>query len=154
MSNTVKYLFLAIMLFTFSGCAIGCSSNSTLSTTSTNINGTGLISATNAAIQTYADPEAVIILQGLSADNLAKYTQYGDSEFKASTTKTVLDEYSNEITTTYGTYVSVEFQSAEQQQDYILVYFTAYFSKGNFIVQLAFDTNHKVDDVSYMISGS
>jgi hypothetical protein len=66
----------------------------------------------------------------------------------------VLDEYSNEITTTYGTYVSVEFQSAEQQQDYILVYFTAYFSKGNFIVQLAFDTNHKVDDVSYMISGS
>jgi len=44
------------------------------------------------SVRAYADPATEMTLQGLSENDLAKYIQYGNSEFKAAVTQEILDE--------------------------------------------------------------
>lgn len=151
MKKIIPFMFLSVVLLT-SFTLASCNSGSTSALKTINSAITNTISATDTAILLYANPETETTLQGLSQDNLTKYIQYGDSAFKASLTQAALDATTNTIASEYGTYVSKEFQSSDQQQGYTLVYYTAIFTKGNFTVQMVFDAKHQVEDVSYMLS--
>ena len=97
-----------------------------------------------AAIRAYADPATRTTLEGLSEDNLAKYTQYGDAQFKAAVTQALLDQVSAQINTQIGTFVSVTFSSTEKQDQYIIVHYKAKYSKGDAGVRMVFDKDHLV----------
>jgi hypothetical protein len=96
------------------------------------------------AVRAYADDETVTTLQGLSEDNLAKYVQYGNAEFKAALTQAVLDKSSSQITSQFGTFESISFLSAGYQGGYIIVHYRATFSKGKAGIRMVFDTDHLV----------
>ena len=113
----------------------GCNSGSTTSKT---------ISSADSAILVYADPATEITLQGLSEDNLAKYTQYGAPEFKAALTQDILDKTSSQLKGQIGTYVSKEFLSTEQQGGYTIVHYRAKYTKSSVGIKMVFDQNHQV----------
>jgi hypothetical protein len=127
-------VFLVISLALIAG-AVGCSSGSTSTTTT---------SDPNAAVKAYADPAAELILQGLSEDNLAKYVQNGEDQFKAAVTQAVLDSVAKPLKAQYGDYVSKSFLSVSQAQGYTIVIYNAKFSKGTLKVQISFDADQKV----------
>ena len=97
MKKTAWFFFLSIISLTLiSAVVVGCKSSSTTSKTT---------SAADQAILTYADPATETTLQGLSEDNLAKYTLYASAEFKAALTKIILDKTANNLKSQIGTYV-------------------------------------------------
>jgi hypothetical protein len=65
MKKLAQFLFLSIISLTAIAVAVGCKSSPTTSKT---------ISAADQAILTYADSATETTMQGLSEDNLAKYT--------------------------------------------------------------------------------
>ena len=67
------------------------------------------------ALRAYADPATQTTLQGLSEDNLAKYTQNGNTQFKAAVTQDLLDKVSAQINSQLGTFVSATFSGTEKQ---------------------------------------
>jgi hypothetical protein len=83
-------------------------------------------------------------LKGLSENNLAKYTQYGNAEFKAAVTQEILDPVASQINSQLGAYQSKEFLRTEEQQGYIIVHYKAKYAKGEVGVRMVFDTNHLV----------
>ena len=95
-------------------------------------------------VRAYADPATEITLQGLSENNLAKYTQYGNSEFKASVTQEILDEAATQISGQLGAYESKEFLRIEEQGGYILVHYKATYEKGEVGIRMVFDEDHLV----------
>ena len=97
-----------------------------------------------AALRAYADPATQTTLQGLSEDNLAKYTQSGNTQFKAAVTQDLLDKVSAQINSQLGTFVSATFSSTEKQDQYIIVHYKAKYSKGDVGVRMVFDQDHKV----------
>lgn len=97
-----------------------------------------------AALRAYADPATQTTLQGLSEDNLAKYTQNGNTQFKAAVTQDLLDKVSAQINSQLGTFVSATFSSTEKQDQYIIVHYKAKYSKGDVGVRMVFDQDHKV----------
>jgi len=123
-------LFL-IMLLTLVGGVIGCKSGP--STT-----------PEEDAILAYADPATETTLQGLSEDNLAKYTQYGNAGFKAAVTQEMLDQVADQINNQLGAYESKEFLRTEEQQGYVIVHYKAKYAKGEAGVRMVFDTDHLV----------
>ena len=96
------------------------------------------------ALRAYADPATQTTLQGLSEDNLAKYTQNGNTQFKAAVTQDLLDKVSAQINSQLGTFVSATFSSTEKQDQYIIVHYKAKYSKGDVGVRMVFDQDHKV----------
>ncbi len=96
------------------------------------------------AIRAYADSATETTLQGLSENNLAKYTQYANSEFKAAVTQEILDEAATQINSQLGSYVSKEFLKTEEQDDYTIVHYKAKYSKGEVGIRMVFDKNHLV----------
>ena len=130
-------LFLSLFIISLPAVilAIGCKSGSTTSKT---------ISSADSAILVYADPATETTLQGLSEDNLAKYTQYGSPEFKAALTQDLLDKTSSQLKSQIGTYVSKEFLSTEQQDIYIIVHYKAKYTKSSVGIRMVFDQNHQV----------
>ena len=96
------------------------------------------------AIRPYADPATETTLQGLSENNLAKYTQYGNAEFKAALTQGVLDKTATQISSQIGTYESKTFLRTEDQQGYIIVHYKAKYSKGEAGIRMVFDKDHLV----------
>ena len=96
------------------------------------------------AIRAYADPATEMTLQGLSENNLAKYTQYANSEFKAAVTQEILDKTATQINSQLGAYVSKEFLKTEEQDGYTIVHYKAKYSKGEVGIRMVFDKNHLV----------
>ena len=101
-------------------------------------------SAAAAAIRAYADPAAQTTMEGLSENNLGKYTQYGDAQFKAAVTQAVFDQVYGQINSQLGTLVSITFSSTENQSPYIIVHYKAKYSKGDAGIRMVFDQDHLV----------
>jgi len=95
-------------------------------------------------VRAYADPATDSTLQGLSENSLAKYTQYGNAQFKAAVTQEMLNQVANQITNQLGTYVSKEYLRVEELQGYIVVHYKAKYTKGDVGVRMAFDKDHLV----------
>ena len=122
---------LLIILLTILGGAVSCQSSS-----SSDID--------ESAVRAYADPATETTLQGLSENNLAKYTQYGNPEFKAAVTQEILDEAATKISGQLGAYESKEFLRIEEQGGYIIVHYKAKYEKGEVGIRMVFDQDHLV----------
>ena len=122
---------LLIILLTILGGAVSCQSSS-----SSNID--------ESAVRAYADPATETTLQGLSENNLAKYTQYGNPEFKAAVTQEILNEAATKISGQLGAYESKEFLRIEEQGGYIIVHYKAKYEKGEVGIRMVFDQDHLV----------
>ncbi|MCR4394330.1 MAG: DUF3887 domain-containing protein, partial [Dehalococcoidales bacterium] len=83
-------------------------------------------------------------LQGLSENNLAKYTQYANNEFKAALTQEQFNRVAAQINAQYGSFISIEFLRAEETQGYIVVHYKARYAKGEIGVRMVFDKNHQI----------
>ncbi len=121
---------LVVLLILISG-PIACTSNSSPA-------------SDESAIRDYADPATETILQGLSESNLAKYTQNTNSEFKAAVTQEILDKTATQINSQLGNYASKEFLRIEEQEGYIIVHYTAKYTKGEVGIKMVFDKDHLV----------
>ena len=77
-------------------------------------------------------------------NNLEKYIQYGNAEFKAAVTQQILDATAAQISSELGSYVSKEFLSTEEQEGYTIVHYKATFTKGDVGIRMVFDKDHKV----------
>jgi predicted small lipoprotein YifL len=100
--------------------------------------------ATETGEPDYAGVATDTTLQGLSEDNLQKYTQYADAAFKEAVTQQTLDTTSAQIKSQLGTYESKEFVSVEVQSPYTIVHYKAKYTKGEIGVKMVFDTDHLV----------
>ena len=96
------------------------------------------------SVRAYADLATETTLQGLSEDSLLKYVQYGNAEFKAAVTQQILDKTVAQISDQLGTYVSKKYLRFEEQEGYIIVHYTAEFTKGDVGIRMVFDQDHKV----------
>jgi hypothetical protein len=96
------------------------------------------------SVRDYADPATETTLEGLSENNLEKYIQYGNAEFKAAVTQQILDATAAQISSELGSYVSKEFLSTEEQEGYTIVHYKATFTKGDVGIRMVFDKDHKV----------
>jgi hypothetical protein len=131
MTKTIGLILLIVILLTLLGGVIACKS----SPSST---------PDESAIRAYADPATETTLQGLSKNNLAKYTQHANSEFKAAVTQEILDKTATQINSQLGAYVSKEFLRTEEQDGYTIVHYEAKYSKGEVGIRMVFDKNHLV----------
>ncbi|MFC1995442.1 DUF3887 domain-containing protein [Chloroflexota bacterium] len=95
-------------------------------------------------VRAYADPLTEMTLQGLSENNLAKYTQYGNSEFKAAVTQEILHKAATQIGDQLGTYESKEFLNIDEQDGYIIVHYKAKYTKGEVGIRMVFDKDRLV----------
>jgi biopolymer transport protein ExbD len=142
----VLSVVVVILIFGIAGCSSSTGSTETpvdvTSTTSVATNVTA--SNDDSAVRVYADAETETTLQGLSENNLEKYTQYGNSAFKAAVTQDVFDKTVAQINSQLGVYVSKEFQSTEIQQGYTVVYYRAKYANADVNVKMVFDANHQV----------
>jgi hypothetical protein len=96
------------------------------------------------AIRAYADPATQTTLQGLSENNLAKYTQNANAQFKAAITQEVLDKTSTQINSQIGNFISITFLSTEKQNAYTIVHYRGRYSKSEVGVRMVFDQDHLV----------
>ncbi len=96
------------------------------------------------SVRAFADPATDTTLQGLSESSLAKYTQYGNSQFKAAVTQEVLNQVAAQVSNQFGTYVSKEYLRLEELQGYIVVHYKAKYTKGNVGIKMSFDRDHLV----------
>ena len=96
------------------------------------------------SVRAYADPATEMTLQGLSENDLAKYIEYGNSEFKSAVTQEILDEAAAQISDQLGAYESKEFLRIEEQGGYILVHYRAKYEKGEVGIRMVFDQDHLV----------
>lgn len=96
------------------------------------------------AILAYADPATETTLQGLSENNLDKYTQYGNTQFKAAVTQELLTQVTDQVNSELGAYKSKEFLRTEEQQGYIIVHYKAKYAKVEVGVRMVFDDDHLV----------
>jgi hypothetical protein len=131
MRNVYKLISLLIILSILIAGTVACKSNPTSTLDET-------------TVRAYADPATEITLQGLSENNLAKYTQYGNAEFKAALTQETLDKTYAQINSQLGAYQSKELLRIEEQQGYILVHYKAKFEKEDVGVRMVFDKDHLV----------
>ena len=131
MRKIIGLISLLVILLTIVSSAIACTSSP--SSTSG-----------ESAIRAYADPATETTLQGLSENNLAKYTHNANSEFKAAVTQAILDKTANQINSQLGNYVSKEFLKIEEQDGYIVVYYKAQYSRGEVGIRMVFDKEHHV----------
>jgi hypothetical protein len=128
----IAYLvMISIMMPVLIGSAISCKSSPQSSLDET-------------TVRTYADPATDTTLQGLSENNLAKYTQYGNTEFKAAVTQKILDTTAVKINDQLGAYQSKEFLRTEEQGAYIIVHYKAKYAKGDVGIRMVFDKDHLI----------
>src|SRR5512137_2791921 len=118
MSKIIKALAGCIILIISLAAIMSCSSNSSPPS-----------STEQEAVRAYADPATQTTLQGLSEDNLAKYTQNANAQFKAAVTQEILDKTSTQINSQLGNFISITFLSTEKQNAYTVVHYRAKYSK-------------------------
>jgi hypothetical protein len=140
-------IVLIALIIGITGCKssdTGSSMTPTKLSTLTSVTTTVTTSSDDSAVRAYADAETETTLRGLSENNLAKYTQYGNPAFKAAVTQDVFDKTVAQINSQLGVYVSKEFQSTEIQQGYTVVYYRAKYTNADVNVKMVFDANHQV----------
>lgn len=133
MRTIAKLTLICTAVFLILGSFVGCSSTNT-TTANPEV----------AAIRAYADPATKTTLEGLSENNLARYTQSADSQFKAAVTQDMLDKISSQINSQLGDFVFFTFSRTEKQDPYIIVHYQAKYSKGAVGVRMVFDQDHLV----------
>jgi hypothetical protein len=101
-------------------------------------------SAEQEAVRVYADPAAQTTLQGLSENNLSKYTQNANAQFKAAVNQDILDKTASQINNQLGNFISVNYLSMERSNAYTIVHYRAKYSKGEVGVRMVFDQEHLV----------
>ena len=131
MRKIASLFLLLVVLLMLSGGVIACKSNPSST-------------PDESAVRAYADPATETTLQGLSENNLTKYTQYGNAEFKAAVTQEILDKTATQINSQLSAYESKEFLRTEEQQGYTIVHYKAKFAKGEVGVRMVFDKDHLV----------
>ena len=131
MRREIWLITLLVILLSILGGAVACKSNP-----SSTID--------ESAVRAYADPATEMTLQGLSENNLMKYTQYGNPEFRAAVTQEILREAATQIGDQLGAYKSKEFLSIDEQEGYIIVHYKAKYTKDEVGIRMVFDTNHLV----------
>jgi hypothetical protein len=100
--------------------------------------------ATETGEPDYAGVATDVTLQGLSEDDLEKYTRYADDQFKDAVIQQILDATSKQINSQLGAYESIEFVSVETQDEYTVVHYKAKYAKGEVGVRMVFDADHLV----------
>lgn len=131
MRKIAYLMLLSVMLLALIGGVIACKSNQSSSTDEN-------------TVRTFADPATETTLQGLSENNLAKYTQHGNAEFKAAVTQEILDKTAAQVNSQLGAYESKEFLRTEEQQGYTIVHYKAKYEKGEVGIRMVFDKDHLV----------
>ncbi len=134
-------LLMAVFLLILTGTSACSSKTSSTTPATTSPSQSGLDIQ---AIRAYADPATETTLQGLSENNLSKYTQYANNEFKAALNQDQFNKVASQINSQYGAYVSKEFLRAEEYQGYIVVHDKARYTKGESGVRMVFDKNNQV----------
>jgi hypothetical protein len=131
MKNVFMYVSLLVMVSVLLGGTIACasSSSSTLDVS---------------AVRAYADPATETTLQGLSENNLAKYTQYGNAGFKDAVTQEIFDKTYTQINSRLGAYQSKEFLRINEQKGYIIVHYKAKYARIDVGVRMVFDKDQLV----------
>jgi hypothetical protein len=132
MKRIVTVFFLLAMALILLGGATGCQPTAPPSNLDIN------------AVRAYADPATDTTMQGLSENNLAKYTQNANAESKAAVTQDILSGTAAKIGAQLGVYQSKEFLRAEEQKGYILVHYKGKYAKGDVGIRMVFDQNHLV----------
>ena len=97
-----------------------------------------------AEVRAYADTATETCLQGLSDHDLAKYVEYGNDAFKAAVTQDIFDATAAQIGNQLGAYQSIEFLRAEEHEGYIIVHYTATFTKGPVGIRMVFDQDQLI----------
>ena len=124
-------VLLSSLLIAAGMCATGCASEP-----STPVD--------EAAVRAYADAATVTALEGLSEGNREKYTRHGNDEFKGAVTQEILDGTAAQINDKLGTYQSIEFLKAEEQDGYVIVHYRATYEKGKAGIRMVFDNDHLI----------
>lgn len=101
-------------------------------------------SINESAVRDYADPATETIFHGLSENNLEKYIQHGNAQFKAAVTQQIFDTTATQISSELGTYQSKEFLRTAEQEGYVIVHYKVKFTKGSVGVRMVFDKDHLV----------
>ncbi|TFH36294.1 MAG: DUF3887 domain-containing protein [Dehalococcoidia bacterium] len=123
-------LFVVVLLL-LGGGAIGCESSPSSS-------------PDDGAVPAYADTATETCLQGLSDNDLAKYTQYANAEFKTAVTQEILDASATQINNQLGAYQSIEFLRTEEKDGYVIVHYKAKYAKGQIGIRMVFDEDHLI----------
>ena len=131
MRKTIGLISLLVVLLTVVSGAIACTSSPSAT-------------SDESAIRAYADPATETTLQGLSENNLAKYTQNANSEFKTAVTQEILETAADQINSQLGSYESKEFLRTEEQDGYTLVHYKAKYAKGEVGIRMVFDKDQLV----------
>ena len=140
----LRLVAVLLVLAVLAAAGAACSSSPATTTTTTPPTTTTPVGTGVAAIRAYADPATTTTLEGLSEDNMAKYTQYANAQFKAAVTQAVLDQSSAQLTAQLGAFKSITFLSTEEQEGYTIVHYKAAYSKGETGVRMVFDADHKI----------
>ena len=96
------------------------------------------------AIRAYADNATETTIQGLSENNLAKYTQYFSTKTREAVTLDVFQNTAMQINDQLGTYISKEFLRVEELSGYIIVHYKAKYSKGDVGLKMVFDKDNLI----------
>jgi hypothetical protein len=131
MKRIAHFILLLVMVLTLISSVIACESNPSST-------------PDESTVRTYADPATETILQGMDENNLAKYTQYGNAEFKAAVTQEILDKAVTQMKTQLGDYKSNEFLRTEEQGGYTIAHYKAKYTKGEVGIRMVFDKDHLV----------
>jgi hypothetical protein len=131
MKMILRYFLTVALLFTAAGGVSACSSTPAATTESAEVT----------AIRAYADPATRTTLEGLSENNLAKYTQNSNAQFKSALTQDILDKTAAQIKSQLGGFVSITFVKTEQEAPYTIVHYKAKYEKGEVGVRMVFDAD-------------
>lgn len=133
MKKIIRYVMAAALaaLVVFSGA---CSSSPTKTPDSTEV----------ASVRAYADPATKTTLEGLSENNLSKYTQYANAQLKAAVTQDSLDQIYGPLNKQLGKFVSITFVSIERQDAYTVVRYNAKYEKGEVGARMVFDADELI----------
>lgn len=136
MQNLIKLILVINVSLLILGGAIACSP-----LTKTNPAATPLDVA---AIRAYADNATETTIQGLSENNLAKYTQYFNPKTREAVTLDIFQNTAMQINNQFGTYISKEFLRVEELSGYIVVHYKAKYSKGEIGLRMVFDKDNLI----------
>lgn len=131
LKKRIGIILLSVMLCSVISMVVSCQSESSTSDHESDV-------------RAYADPATETTLTGLSENDLAKYTRYGNDEFKAALTQEVFDTAASQINAQFGSYESKDFLRIEEQQGYTVVYYEAKYTNTDVTVKMVFDEDHLV----------
>lgn len=131
MKNIARFILIPVLLLSLGAGIIACKSETSEP-------------SEEDKVRAYADPATETTLRGLSENDLAKYVQYGNDDFKAAVTQEILDASVAQINSQLGDYESKEFLSIEKQEGYTIVHYKAKYTQGDTGIRMVFDEEQLV----------